>query len=75
MSRARPWRAAAWWPCGAARVYAAHASATSNAGLDGFAERWSAQGCVVERWEVLPEPQITAAAEASATTVERHGVA
>lgn len=65
-TRARPWRAAAYWPLGPyGRAYAGHASARTRAGLDGFVERYEGQGCKVELWEVLPHPAVDEACRAT----------
>lgn len=67
MSTLRPWRAVAYIPLGPGlRHFIGNASAKTRPGLDGCVSRWQAIGATVDVWEVLPEPSITAAAEASA---------
>lgn len=62
----RPWRAAAYWPMHPGRLYLASASAKTRAGLRRFEERHRAEGATVEVWEVLPVPEVEAAAQAAA---------
>lgn len=68
MTRARPWRAAASYSCGPGYppVVVARCYRATRAGLDRFIRDHEGAGCTVRVWEVLPEPTITAAAEASA---------
>jgi hypothetical protein len=64
---ARPWRAVAYFTLGPGlRHFLGNASAKTRPGLDRCVTRWEALGATVQVWEVLPEPTITAAAEASA---------
>ena len=77
MRRTRPWRAVASWRLapGLPPVVVARCYRATRDGLSRFIAEHEAAGCQVVVWEVLPHPQITAAAEASAATVEPHGVA
>jgi hypothetical protein len=61
----RPWRAVAYLP-GPPRYHLGRTAAKTRAGLDRFVAEWEGIGATVDVWEVLPHPEIAAAAEASA---------
>jgi len=64
---ARPWRATAYISLGPGlRHFIGNASAKSRDGLNHCIARWQDLGATVDVWEVLPLPDIAAAAEASA---------
>lgn len=62
---ARPWRAAAYAP-GPPRHWFGHTSAKTRDGLSRSVDRWRALGLTVEVWQVLPVPEVEAAAQAAA---------
>lgn len=66
--RSRPWRAVASYRLapGLPPVVVGRCYRATRAGLDRFIRDAEAAGAHVEVWEVIPHPQITAAAEASA---------
>jgi hypothetical protein len=70
VSRPRPWRAVASLRFGTGSIVLGRTSAASRAGLDRFVELHTGQGAHVEVWEVLPHPDITAAAHVSAEAAQ-----
>ena len=68
MRRTRPWRAVASYRLGPGfpPVVVGRCYRATRYGLERFIREHEAAGCSVEVWEVLPHPDITAAAEASA---------
>ena len=67
MKRERRWRAVAYHRLAPGlTVLSGRCYRATRHGLDRFITEHEAAGCLVEVWEVLPHPQITAAAQASA---------
>lgn len=63
---ARPWRAAAFLGAFTGAPLLGRTAAKREEGLDRFVAYWRECGATVVTWEVIPHPDISAAAERSA---------